>query len=142
MTDYVTIPLTEAKIGQTATVWRLENGNRSGGQGGTIFKLSPEVVMQVGATLHSFDTSRFGTDFELEIERPTDPRECVNYGPDCRGEVDWFDPSGRGRSAQRCGHHQDVRAEQYKNSIERYADCATPPAWFDPTYAGESWDGE
>lgn len=142
MTDYVTIALAEAKIGQTGTVWKLENGHRTWGQGGIVTALTPEVVMTVGSTMHSFDASRFGTDFELVAERPTDPRECVNFGPDCRGEVDWFDPSGRGRGAQRCGHHRDVRAEQYEDSIERYAYSAMPPSWFDPTYAGESWDEE
>lgn len=50
--------------------------------------------------------------------------------------------AGTGTLITRCeGHH--AKAEEKAQEIrERYPDSSIPPAWFDPTYAGESWDEE
>lgn len=75
-----------------------------------------------------------------------EPLECVDsYRPDheCRGEVAYFDPSGRGRGAPRCDVSADERLARYEgDSLERYADSDVAPDWFDPTYAGERWSDD
>lgn len=42
----------------------------------------------------------------------------------------------------RCEHHWARRLEAREKSIERYENSDVPPSWFDPTFAGESWDGD
>lgn len=71
--------------------------------------------------------------------------ECLNrHDGKCKGEVGWHTVGSRPKAFRRCDFHQDVRLDQYNNpnSMEMYADSVSPPSWFDPTYAGESWDGE
>lgn len=68
--------------------------------------------------------------------------ECLEaHRGDCQGEVAYhsIDP-GRQRGFPRCDKHWEDRLDRRENSIERYADSDTPPAWFDPSYAGERWD--
>ena len=145
MTEFRNIPLTEVAVGRRVTVWAVEDGHQTWGQGGVVAAVDPQLVIRAGSAgvEHRFDRDKFTADeFRIEVEEPTDPRECVNYGPDCVGEVEWFDPSGRGRGAQRCAHHRDQRAAQYENSIEKYAHSDVAPDWFDPTYAGESWNDD
>lgn len=71
-----------------------------------------------------------------------DASECLNYGDDCSGPVEYHTTGRSMRAWPRCAHHADQRHESYENSIERYADSDVAPGWFDPSYAGESWDGE
>lgn len=60
----------------------------------------------------------------------------------CAGEVtERLSRSGLTRS-HICELHREQLEEQLDRIAERYPDTATPPSWFDPTYAGESWDGE
>lgn len=40
----------------------------------------------------------------------------------------------------RCEGCQDRHDEVLDGIARRYPDSPTPPSWFDPTYAGESWD--
>jgi len=40
----------------------------------------------------------------------------------------------------RCEHHQALRLAQAERTRELLSDV--PPAWFDPSYAGERWDEE
>lgn len=142
MTDIAEVKLDDLTLGQHVTVWETENGYRTWGQGGVVTALQPQLVITAANVPHRFDRAEVMSRMLLEIEVPTDPRECVDYGDDCAGEVEYFDPSGRGRGVQRCAHHRDLRAERYETSIERYAHSTSAPSWFDPTYAGESWDGE
>jgi hypothetical protein len=67
-----------------------------------------------------------------------DPRDCV-------GEVSYYEAlSGSGISYHRCeaGYEDYLNRllPQLKDISERYPDSPTPPEWFDPSYAGESWD--
>lgn len=144
MPDYETIGLDEVRLGQQLTVWTLyPDGERGPGQGGTVTALTPELVVSVGATSHAFPVGLFTAgEREIEVEVPLEASECVNYGPDCKGAVDYFDPAGRSRGVPRCGHHVDERIDRYENSSERYAFSAVVPDWFDESYAGERWDSE
>lgn len=67
--------------------------------------------------------------------------ECLDKGPDCAGEVEFrFPLSGTGRSFARCDKHWADRLQAQIYIENRYPDSAVPPADFDPSYAGESWD--
>lgn len=71
----------------------------------------------------------------------TDQLRCLNHGPSCKGAVEYrMALSGTGRSFPRCDHHWSERLDAQEASADLRGDV--PPAWFDPSYAGESWDGE
>ena len=67
--------------------------------------------------------------------------ECVEDPDECQGEVAYHsvDP-GRATAAPRCDKHWQQRLQRRENSIERFENSDVPPAWFDPSIAGESWD--
>ena len=69
--------------------------------------------------------------------------DCMNFpSPNCSGEA-W-------ERVSRSGCTRSVKCEGCQAALDeildaidvRYPDSSTPPSWFDPTYAGESWDGE
>jgi hypothetical protein len=72
---------------------------------------------------------------------------CLD-GPDgCNGEVfERLSRSGSGMRFPRCEGHYTEYAQRmdavHAKTRKRYPDSPTPPAWFDPTYAGERWDDE
>ena len=77
------------------------------------------------------------------VEDPPLPAHvCIDYpSGDCSGPVAYHAvPSRDAISAARCDRHWARRLENFENSIERYADSDVPPAWFDPTVAGERWN--
>jgi hypothetical protein len=66
---------------------------------------------------------------------------CLEQSEECEGPVTMQPAPPHGdRSFPRCQFHADRRWERFENSIESEALSATPPAWFDPSYAGERWD--
>jgi hypothetical protein len=67
---------------------------------------------------------------------------CLNEGSDCRGRVEFHLNPDRDdfKAFPRCEYHQAKRLEQADKNREYMSD--TPPAWFDPSYAGERWDEE
>lgn len=71
--------------------------------------------------------------------------ECVNWtNPEatCGGEVDRrFSRSGM-TSTIRCVECQMRHDDVLDGIAQRYPDSSVAPAWFDPTYAGESWDSD
>lgn len=71
----------------------------------------------------------------------TEPQpECLNAGPDCDGPVEYRTPlSGTGHAFPRCESHWDRRLEEQQRIQARYG-SPTPPADFDPLYAGERWN--
>lgn len=75
-----------------------------------------------------------------------DPDECLEFSEACEGLVQYrLTPPGTGKAFPRCEFHDNRRWERYESddSVERYAySDAAPPDWFDPSYAGESWEGE
>lgn len=61
----------------------------------------------------------------------------------CKGEVEYRESlSGTGTSIARCDYHWDKRLDKQIDHDREYPDSPTPPAWFDPSYAGETWDEE
>lgn len=70
--------------------------------------------------------------------------DCLdNHLGDCSGGVEYrFPLSATGRSFPRCDKHWSDRLDIQEGINRRYPDSPFPPADFDPTYAGESWDEE
>jgi len=64
---------------------------------------------------------------------------CLEYGEDCNGSVEFHTVGSSLRAWPRCEFHAEKRWERYENSIERYADSDVAPDWFDASIAGESW---
>ena len=69
-----------------------------------------------------------------------DEPRCLQEGPDCRGKVEWHLNPDRDdfKTFARCEHHQAQRLVSAERTRELMSD--TPPAWFDPAYAGERWN--
>jgi hypothetical protein len=71
----------------------------------------------------------------------TEELECLQKGDSCQGKVAYRDV-GRpdGKVFPRCEAHFNKRlASEQRN---RELESPHPPSWFDPSYAGESWDEE
>ncbi|MEU4579997.1 hypothetical protein [Nonomuraea sp. NPDC023979] len=72
--------------------------------------------------------------------------ECLrSYGGDgnCRGGVTYrASYAGTGTRIAECSKHQQEAAERDQRLRQVYPDTPTPPSWFDPTYAGESWNDD
>lgn len=68
-------------------------------------------------------------------------RECINEeaGP-CRGELSFRRSAGGTCDITRCDTHWEERDEKMAQINEAYPDSPIAPSWFDPTYAGESWE--
>jgi len=73
--------------------------------------------------------------------------ECLEHHrlEDCQGEVSYYPAlSGSGISYPRCEKGYDEYVERTQPKMDeinaRYPDSPFAPDWFDPTYAGESWD--
>lgn len=73
-----------------------------------------------------------------------DTLACLDdHDGDCEGTVEYrFALSGTGINYPRCDKHWDERLTYQRKLDQRYPDSPNPPSWFDPTYAGESWDDE
>jgi hypothetical protein len=65
--------------------------------------------------------------------------ECLDGPEGCHGPVEPRSLDGL-KWWPRCEAHWDRRLERYEGSIEQEAQSPLPPAWFDPTAAGERWD--
>lgn len=75
--------------------------------------------------------------------------DCIEHNDpaDCAGEVfPRYALSGSGIAYDRCDKGYDEYVARVQPAIdavnERYPDHSQPPTWFDPTYAGESWDDD
>jgi hypothetical protein len=70
--------------------------------------------------------------------------ECLDaHQGDCRGATE-YRPSltGTGTAIPRCDKHWEDRLDKEDELRQVYPDSPIPPAWFDPTAAGETWDEE
>jgi len=69
--------------------------------------------------------------------------ECLESGPDCSGPVEYrMSLSPSGKSFPRCEHHWERRLDEQERINRDYPDSPIAPPWFDPSYAGESWDDQ
>lgn len=68
-----------------------------------------------------------------------EPLTCLDGPADCAGPVEYRTTPDRrdGKSFPRCEAHFERRLSSTERNLELMSD--TPPAWFDPTYAGERW---
>lgn len=69
----------------------------------------------------------------------TEELRCLQEGDDCSGPVKPRLVGDSLRAWPRCEKHYEDRLEAYENSMERFARSDVPPAWFDPSDAGEAW---
>lgn len=60
----------------------------------------------------------------------------------CEGNVETFRSRSGLTLTARCWGHQREHEEVLDGIAHRYPDSDVAPAWFDPTYAGESWDSD
>ena len=61
----------------------------------------------------------------------------------CAGPVELRTPmSGTGISYPRCERHFELRLDLQDRLSRDYPDSSQPPAWFDPSNAGERWDDD
>lgn len=67
---------------------------------------------------------------------------CLDGPDDCAGPVELRTTPDRrdGKHFPRCETHAEQRFAESERSLELMSDV--PAAWFDPSYAGESWDEE
>jgi hypothetical protein len=77
--------------------------------------------------------------------------ECINGGFGeavgleirCEGPVELRMPlTDTGIPYPRCEKHWAERLEQEQRLRQDYPDSPHPPSWFDPSYAGETWDDD
>lgn len=82
-----------------------------------------------------------GVYFDYEAPGPTSA--CINHAhePDqCAGPVLSVVSRSGLTTSNKCQACRD-RLDAAMESIDHiYPDTSTPPSWFDPTYAGETWD--
>lgn len=77
----------------------------------------------------------------IVVDRPEPEPECIDPSMECEGTVEYRMPlSGTGKSFPRCDKHWDIRLDTQRGIDERYPTHA--PSDFDPSYAGESWNGD
>ncbi|AYR03266.1 hypothetical protein SEA_OCTOBIEN14_131 [Gordonia phage Octobien14] len=77
----------------------------------------------------------------MSKETVKDEPTCIeSYGDTCTGPVEYRFGYGLKGSYVRCLGHWEAYMDRMEGVRRRYPDTATPPADFDPTYAGESWD--
>jgi hypothetical protein len=74
----------------------------------------------------------------------TEPLECLdNLKGGCAGAVEYRSPtSPTGKSFPRCDAHWSAHLDWYAEHRRKYPDSDIPPAWFDPTAAGERWEDD
>lgn len=74
-----------------------------------------------------------------------DYAECLDGPEGCQGETGYYPAlSGSGASYPRCEKHYQEYVDRVQPQMDeirhRYPDSSSPPDWFDPSYAGETWD--
>lgn len=70
-------------------------------------------------------------------------KDCLDGPRGCRGAVEYRQPlSASGVPFPRCELHWGQRLDRQQEISRNYPDSPSPPSWFDPTYAGETWDEE
>lgn len=78
-----------------------------------------------------------------DIECIDRPRSPSSEHEACRGEVLYRESlTGTGTAIPRCDFHWGVRLDFQEQINRDYPDSPVPPAWFDPTFAGERWNDD
>lgn len=80
----------------------------------------------------------------FELPFPTSFCERGGQYPDvaCKGDVYTHISRSGMTSSRMCDAHFEAHNDVLDGIAQRYPDSSVAPAWFDPTYAGESWDSD
>lgn len=132
---YQTIERDDVVIGAEIDLWFLPDGN--GGWGGKVLSFDDTTVTTAGGTSQIVRTARWDEVHHLTIEVALDADECLQFGPDCKGVVDYRTTGSSMRAWPRCEFHADKRQRSYETTSERYADSDCAPSGFDPADIGE-----
>lgn len=63
-----------------------------------------------------------------------------NYEGDCGGPVEERTSRSGATTSVKCENCYNALQERLDEIESRYPDSPFAPSWFDPTYAGETWD--
>lgn len=132
---------TDLTVGQSIVV-EPHYPHSSAGQGGEVTAIGPDgVTLVCGTAQHvvTFTTAQLSAG-RILLETAFPATECTEYGPDCRGPVDEHSSRSGMTSARRCDGHWYAHCDRLDAISRRYPDSPSAPSWFDPSYAGESWD--
>lgn len=132
------ITITEIAMGDNLVV-RPEFPESSWGQGGRVTAILPTgITMTCGGANHlvSLTTAQL-TAGQITRETAFPASECAEFSEECRGAVDY-----RYQGPLRCEGHWNARCDRMDRINRDFPDSPFAPSWFDPTYAGESWDGD
>jgi hypothetical protein len=138
MPNYVAINFSQIELGMELSLYWPGNG----GVGGTVEALSADGLTIVGGTarvVREYTVAQLlGANISQEVAY--DRSECIEFGDTCKGPVDDYSSRSGMTSAKRCDGHWFAHCDRL-NAISRdYPDSPSAPSWFDPSYAGESWD--
>lgn len=78
----------------------------------------------------------------IMVAEPIPLSECIEFGSDCAGPCDEHSSRSGLTSAIRCESHYRRHSDRMDAIDRRYPDSEFAPSWFDPAYAGESWNGD
>lgn len=89
------------------------------------------------------------TDFDytegewFDHDAPAPTERCHFYpSPECGGPVTTVVSRSGLTTSHKCEAHQQQVNAALDAIDRRYPDSPFAPSWFDPTYAGESWDSD
>ena len=140
----VHIDLEDITVGMDVTAHWKPNGYS--GQGGEVAVVWPghKMLTLRSGTARIVNVVRADEVHHWTVEVPFDADECLNFGPDCSGPVDWWHSGGmNGRSWPRCTFHGERRLRSRETSLERYADSDVSPFnERDLAECGERWDDD
>lgn len=93
-------------------------------------------------SMSTYDDSELAYDDD-GFAKPMPTERCDNYPSEsCKGTtLPRTSRSGLTHSLK-CTGCQSALDDRLDEIDRRYPDSDVAPSWFDPTYAGESWDGE
>ena len=66
---------------------------------------------------------------------------CLRFDDNCQGNLEQRFTT-LGTEIWECAYHAREMAKWRRQLNERYPDSPVAPEWFDPSYAGESWDDD
>lgn len=114
----------------------------SWGQGGRVKAVDSDTVTLVcGTAAHLVTFTRDRIDAgRVLLETPFPASDCVDRDDTCKGTVEEHSSRSGMTSARRCAGHWESHNRRLDRIARDFPDSPFAPSWFDPTYAGESWN--
>lgn len=141
MPNYSTLAVADLAIGQNIVV-ALHYPHSSASQGGEVTAITDDAVTLTCGTARiivTFTLAQLSAG-RVQLETAYAATECAEYGVTCDGEVDEHVSRSGMTSTLRCEAHHYAHCDRLDAISRRYPDSPSAPGWFDPAYAGESWD--